>query len=149
MEKTSDEEKSGILSFHVAPSESSKIFFRGSGKQHWMTTDRGLKYVPLEPAFSIKEIKMHPTEPEWMLASHLTEGCKKTNRVDCSMEVYLSVDFGKTWKLLQCPVEATQQRTLRQFLFRTKPQSRKRARPRPEVSLLGWFPELYSRHINI
>ena len=31
----------------------------------------------------------------------------------------------------------------------TKPQSRKRARPRPEVCLLGWFPELYSRRINI
>ena len=31
----------------------------------------------------------------------------------------------------------------------TKPQSRKRARPRPEVCLLGWFLELCSRRINI
>jgi len=102
MEKTSaDEEKSGILSFHASPVDSSKIFFRGSGKQHWLTLDRGLHYQPLDPAFVIKEVKMHPTESEWMLASHLTDGCKKSSRVDCNMEVYLTQDLGKTWKLLQ------------------------------------------------
>merc|ERR1719253_2555418 len=42
---------------------------------------------------------MHPTEPDWMMASHLSDGCHKAGeRVNCSMEVYLSVDFGKTWK---------------------------------------------------
>ena len=101
MEKTSEEEKSGILSFHVMPADTSKIFFRGVGKQHWHTVDRGLKYIPLDPAFIIKEVKPHPTEPEWMLASHLTEGCRTTARKDCSMEVYLTQDLGKTWKLLQ------------------------------------------------
>ena len=83
MEKTrEDEEKSGILSFHVSPADTSRIFFRGTNRQHWLTTDRGVKYVPLEPSFVIKEVKMHPTEPEWMLASHLTEGCKRAERVD-------------------------------------------------------------------
>ena len=101
MEKTADEEKSGIQSFHASPADSSKIFFRGSGKQHWMTLDRGLKYQPLEPSFIIKEVKMHPTEAEWMLASHLTDGCKKAARTECNMEVYLTQDLGKTWKLLQ------------------------------------------------
>ena len=39
MEKTSEEEgKSGILSFHASPADSNKIFFRGTGRQHWMTT---------------------------------------------------------------------------------------------------------------
>ena len=34
-----------------------------------------------------------------MMASHLSDGCHKAGeRVNCSMEVYLSVDFGKTWK---------------------------------------------------
>ena len=33
------------------------------------------------------------------MASHLSDGCHKAGeRVNCSMEVYLSVDFGKTWK---------------------------------------------------
>lgn len=44
---------------------------------------------------------MHPTEPEWMLASRLTDGCKRTDRQECNMEVYLTQDLGKTWKLLQ------------------------------------------------
>ena len=102
MEKTrEDEEKSGILSFHVSPADTSRIFFRGTNRQHWLTTDRGVKYVPLEPSFVIKEVKMHPTEPEWMLASHLTEGCKRAERVDCNLEVYLTQDLGRTWKLLQ------------------------------------------------
>ena len=78
MEKASTEEdgKTGILSMHVSPADSSKIFFRGVGKQHWLTLDKGDHYMPLDTAFSIKEIKMHPTESEWMLASHLTDGCK-------------------------------------------------------------------------
>jgi len=101
MEKTSDDEKSGILSFHVSPGDTSKVFFRGTGKQHWLTLDRGQKYQPLEPAFTIKEVKMHPTEAEWMLASHLTEGCKSAERKGCNMEVYLTQDLGKTWRLLQ------------------------------------------------
>ena len=101
MEKTSDEDKSGILSFHVSPSDTSKIFFRGIGRQHWMTTDRGARYQPLDPSFIIKEIKMHPNEPDWMLASSLTDGCRKTERKNCNMEVYLTQDLGKTWKLLQ------------------------------------------------
>jgi hypothetical protein len=34
-----------------------------------------------------------------MMASHLSDGCHKAGeRVNCSMEVYLSVDFGKVWK---------------------------------------------------
>jgi photosystem II stability/assembly factor-like uncharacterized protein len=101
MEKTSDEEKSGILSLHVSPTDTNKIFFRGAGRQHWLTTDRGQKYVPLELSFTIKEVKMHPTEAEWMLASHLTEGCKKAERVNCAMEVFLTKDLGRTWQLLQ------------------------------------------------
>jgi hypothetical protein len=101
MDKTSDDEKSGILSFHVAPGDTSKVFFRGVGRQHWLTTDRGGKYQPLEPAFTIKEVKIHPIEPEWMLASHLTDGCKKQERQDCNMEVYLTQDLGRSWKLLQ------------------------------------------------
>jgi len=44
---------------------------------------------------------MHPTESEWMLASHLTDGCRKADRVDCNLQVYLTQDLGKTWKLLQ------------------------------------------------
>merc|ERR1719424_160235 len=78
---------------------STKIFFRGAGKQHWVTFDEGDHYMPLEPSFTIKELKMHPTEADWMMASHLSDGCHKAGeRVNCSMEVYLSVDFGKVWK---------------------------------------------------
>ena len=66
--------KSGILSLHVSPVDSNKIFFRGVGKQHWVTFDQGDHYMPLDPSFTIKEVKMHPTESEWMMASHLTDG---------------------------------------------------------------------------
>ena len=71
-------------------SSRAQLFFRGVGKQHWATLDRGGKYIPLEPAFTIKEVKIHPTEPEWMMASHLTEGCKGAERKECNMEVYLT-----------------------------------------------------------
>ena len=34
-----------------------------------------------------------------MMASHLSDGCHKpAERVNCSMEVYLSTDFGKAWR---------------------------------------------------
>ena len=96
-----DEDKSGILSFHASPADTVNIFFRGTGKQHWMSQDRGARYMPLEPSFVIKEVKMHPTEPEWMLASSLSDGCRKAEREHCNMEVYLTLDLGKTWRLLQ------------------------------------------------
>ena len=49
MEKTSEEEgKSGILSFHASPADSNKIFFRGSGKQHWLA--RAPPPAPSPPA---------------------------------------------------------------------------------------------------
>ena len=54
--------KSGILSVHASAVDSKKIFFRGAGKQHWVTFDEGDHYMPLEPSFTIKELKMHPTE---------------------------------------------------------------------------------------
>ena len=54
--------KSGILSVHSSAVDSKKIFFRGAGKQHWVTFDEGDHYMPLEPSFTIKELKMHPTE---------------------------------------------------------------------------------------
>jgi photosystem II stability/assembly factor-like uncharacterized protein len=64
MEKAGSEEegKSGILSVHSSAVDSKKIFFRGAGKQHWVTFDEGDHYMPLEPSFTIKELKMHPTE---------------------------------------------------------------------------------------
>tara|TARA_B110001452_G_scaffold254872_1_gene246795 strand:- start:287 stop:547 length:261 start_codon:yes stop_codon:yes gene_type:complete len=46
----------------VSPVDSSKIFFRGAGKQHWVTFDQGDHYMPLDASFTIKELKMHPTE---------------------------------------------------------------------------------------
>ena len=47
---------------HSSAVDSKKIFFRGAGKQHWVTFDEGDHYMPLEPSFTIKELKMHPTE---------------------------------------------------------------------------------------
>ena len=127
--QTEEDGKTGVLSMHVAPTDTNKvrrrarvmaraaaptrahearparkhsvpqdrshplsraatqIFFRGAGKQHWITADEGSKYQPLTESFTIKELKMHPTEPEWMLASHLSDGCKKADRVNCQMEV--------------------------------------------------------------
>mmetsp|Transcript_24500 Transcript_24500/g.59046 ORF Transcript_24500/g.59046 Transcript_24500/m.59046 type:complete len:828 (+) Transcript_24500:5-2488(+) len=100
MEGSQSEEdgKSGVLSMHVSAGDTNKVFFRGASKQHWISTDEGAKYQPLPEAFSIKEVKMHPTEPGWMLASHLSDGCKKAERSDCQMEVHLTTDMGKSWK---------------------------------------------------
>ncbi len=36
-----DNDRSGILSFHASPSDSNKIFFRGVGKQHYHSVNRG------------------------------------------------------------------------------------------------------------
>ena len=46
-----------------------------------------------------RAVPVRPSLADWMMASHLSDGCHKAGeRVNCSMEVYLSVDFGKTWK---------------------------------------------------
>ena len=93
---------SGVISFHVSPANADVVFFRGSGKHHWASRDRGERYQLLSPSFTIKEIKMHPTQPQWLLASHLTDGCHSdpTYRVNCSLEVYVSTDLGGSWRLV-------------------------------------------------
>jgi hypothetical protein len=127
MEKTSEEEgKSGILSFHASPADSNKIFFRGSGKQHWLTLDKGDKYMPLDPSFTIKEVKMHPTESEWMMASHLTDGCHLTDRRNCSLDVYLTQDLGRSCASSRGTLRSSSGLRRR----RTAPRSRKASRRR-------------------
>lgn len=74
--------KSGILSVHSSAVDSKKIFFRGAGKQHWVTFDEGDHYMPLEPSFTIKELKMHPIEAG--APATLTSQCPFTHLVQPS-----------------------------------------------------------------
>ena len=68
-------------------------------RRHWLTLDKGEHYTALDAAFAIKDVKMHPTEPQWMLASRLADGCRGAlERVNCSLEVYVSVDLGRQWR---------------------------------------------------
>ena len=42
---------------------------------------------------------MHPMEPEWMMASHLSDGCHNVaERKNCSLDVFLTTDLGRRWR---------------------------------------------------
>eukprot|EP00960_Hanusia_phi_P077226 768667-Hanusia_phi.AAC.8 len=65
---------------------------KGYGDSNWFTKNQGDTYTKRE--FGImNEIKMHPTQAEWILASKY-EG----SFPDRYLSLFLSVDFGESWK---------------------------------------------------
>ena len=56
-----------IQSIHVSPSKADNIFLKGYSADNWVSRNQGESYSYFRKP--IVEVKMHPTEPDWLLAS--------------------------------------------------------------------------------
>eukprot|EP00301_Raphidiophrys_heterophryoidea_P025845 c8766_g1_i1.p1 GENE.c8766_g1_i1~~c8766_g1_i1.p1 ORF type:complete len:832 (-),score=166.43 c8766_g1_i1:209-2704(-) len=93
--------KAGIQDVMISEADRDYIFFQGRGDTHWVTRDAGKTYDMLAGSFPIKQIILHKTHPDWVLASRWSQGCKLTEaKQNCSVEVHLSLDFGRSWSFL-------------------------------------------------
>ncbi len=103
-----------IRQMRVSPSDPATIFFLGEHGQHVATRDAGLTYYPV--LFPLIEIRLHPSQP-WLLSSVMTPACgraphpsdeaiysalrfRERARANCYKQLFLSQDFGKTWRHL-------------------------------------------------
>ncbi|GJP33626.1 hypothetical protein CLOM_g18143 [Closterium sp. NIES-68] len=96
----------GVQAFYFHPSKPEKMFFRGGGDTHWITTNAGESYDRVEgPAghMGVATVRLHPMESDWVLAMVRRWACwsKDDNqRGTCADDLFLTKDFGRTWQNL-------------------------------------------------
>eukprot|EP00300_Choanocystis_sp_HF-7_P006258 c14588_g1_i1.p1 GENE.c14588_g1_i1~~c14588_g1_i1.p1 ORF type:complete len:847 (+),score=204.30 c14588_g1_i1:51-2543(+) len=99
------EGQKGVAQVIISDADRDYVFFQGYGQTHWVTRDGGESYDMLAGAFPVKQVVLHPTNPEWVLASKWSAGCQKVEAVqNCSVEAHLSTDFGRSWSFLEAYV---------------------------------------------
>ncbi|CAI5985673.1 unnamed protein product, partial [Closterium sp. NIES-64] len=96
----------GVQAFYFHPSTPEKMFFRGGGDTHWITTNAGESYDRVEgPAghMGVATVRLHPMESDWVLAMVRRWACwskDDTQRGACADDLFLTKDFGRTWQNL-------------------------------------------------
>ena len=78
------------------------IVFVGNKGVFWASSDCGATMKALNKEFLIAQLKMHPTEPNWMLATSMQD-CKGEDEDLCffgTHELYITRNLGETWKLV-------------------------------------------------
>jgi len=101
-----------ISAIFISEVDPSYVFLVGTGTDSFATTDLGKTWSVSK--LSIRDIRMHPRLPQYLLASATTAACDKpkssaatpaliTSRVTntkCYKELYVSKDFGANWELI-------------------------------------------------
>lgn len=54
-----------------------KVLFIGKNRSNFHTLDMGVSYHPC-PQIDIMDVRLHPRQPDWILASSMSEGCHPT-----------------------------------------------------------------------
>jgi len=54
-----------------------KVLFIGKNRSNFHTLDMGVSYQPC-PQIDIMDVRLHPRQPDWILASSMSEGCHPT-----------------------------------------------------------------------
>jgi len=78
------------------------MLFLGEEGMHAVSRDGGKTYVAIWHPDKLAEFKLHPHQPNMMLASTLTPRCYSAESDGlCYKNLLFSNDFGETWRLLQ------------------------------------------------
>jgi len=99
-------QKTKIKSMHISKNHNT-VFFIGHDDNNWVTIDGGDTYIKSQPVDLI-DVRLHPTNPEWFLASGNSKGCKGSNRVAgtsdnaaeekfCFRKLYVTKNAGETF----------------------------------------------------
>jgi len=89
-----------VKSVHISAADNNYVVFLGRGKQSWATSDMGRAFQELTTPHVFSDLQLHPAQPEWMLASYLTDKCtRNTAKGNCYKILHYSQDLGVTWKV--------------------------------------------------
>jgi len=91
-----------IKSMHISKKHST-VFFIGHEDNNWVTIDGGDSYIKTPP-LDLIDVRLHPTNPEWILASGNSNGCKSSSVAGtdekerfCFRKLYVTKDGGKSF----------------------------------------------------
>jgi len=90
-----------VSSMYISEHDPHRILFTGRNKQNFHTLDMGSTFIPC-PQIDIQDVRLHPTQKDWLLASAMAPGCNAEHEAagedaQCYKILYLSKDFGLTW----------------------------------------------------
>lgn len=101
---TDHDKMASVSEIHVHKSNPKKVLLWGDGNVSFYSEDGGdtLTVVdnPKDTLGLSHKIRPHPTQHDWLLSIARTEECYINDKSGCHMDLWLSQDFGKTWKCL-------------------------------------------------
>eukprot|EP00501_MAST-03F_sp_TOSAG23-6_P002230 GSMAST32.ASY1.ANO1.2330.1 assembled CDS len=96
------QKEKGIVEIVQSPVNKDFAILVSKDKVHWSTKDCGKTWSTINEKMVFTEMKMHPKDVNLILAAVMSDNCKnKSSEGFCYKNLYLSEDFGATWKFLQ------------------------------------------------
>ncbi|EKX33425.1 hypothetical protein GUITHDRAFT_120374 [Guillardia theta CCMP2712] len=94
-----DEQSSnGVVEMYPSDADERRVFFKGGGKVHWVTYDRGQSFHTRRTEFPLGEIKLHKKNPDCLLVSRMSDVCLGLSDTGfCFNSLYVSYDWGTTF----------------------------------------------------
>jgi len=92
--------KTGVSAMYPSDADPKRLFFEGASMTHWVTYDRGSSFIKRNIEKPLTGIKMHKTNADLMLASHMSQGCympASRGISECSTSLQVSYDYGHSF----------------------------------------------------
>eukprot|EP00938_MAST-03A_sp_MAST-3A-sp1_P006763 g6763.t1 len=91
----------GVVSMELSGADKNRLVFLSDGRVHWATSDAGRTYKQITDTYRFHEVKLHPKDGNMMLTCVLSDKCHDSSESGyCYKKLYVSKDFGKSWKFL-------------------------------------------------
>ncbi|KAK9806438.1 hypothetical protein WJX73_007437 [Symbiochloris irregularis] len=98
----------GVYQLHHFWKNPERILLQGAGTSNWVSVDFGERWQRVDtPGSTIgfwTQIKLHSTQPEWMLALVRRNTCFRPQSAAldkwCNTDLFVSQDFGRSWSNL-------------------------------------------------
>uniref|UniRef100_A0A7S3KHT3 VPS10 domain-containing protein n=1 Tax=Euplotes crassus TaxID=5936 RepID=A0A7S3KHT3_EUPCR len=104
LDKKNVKKATKIADIVESPVDSNLVFLIGASGVNWVSEDCGANFKPLNNGRKISQLKFHPTQRNWAMASIFTS-CEDFDEDDepCKIyrEVYYTQDLGEHWNFLK------------------------------------------------
>jgi hypothetical protein len=88
----------GVRYMLISPADSNRVMFVGNNNAHFVTKDGGATFELVNSLVPFEDIKLHPADPDSILAAEDT--CATKKQKECYRKLWMSKDFGKEWTFL-------------------------------------------------
>lgn len=79
-----------VGSMYISEKDPHKVLFTGKDKSNFHTLDMGVTYTAC-PQIEIQDVRLHPVQHDWVLASSMSPGCHTSQEGPLGEECYKMV----------------------------------------------------------